>query len=67
MALVHPHPALRAAVPINAMVDGWRGDDWFHNGAFRQDSLTYAQVTKRRRVATILVGGPITMMTTTPG
>jgi len=42
MALVHPHPALRASVPINAMVDGWRGDDWFHNGAFRQDSLTYA-------------------------
>jgi putative CocE/NonD family hydrolase len=41
MALVHPHPALRAAVPINAMVDGWRGDDWFHNGAFRQDSLRY--------------------------
>ncbi len=23
------------------MVDGWRGDDWFHNGAFRLDSLTY--------------------------
>jgi putative CocE/NonD family hydrolase len=41
MALVHPHPALRAAVPINAMVDGWMGDDWFHNGAFRQASLTY--------------------------
>jgi uncharacterized protein len=41
MALVNPHPALRAAIPINAMVDGWRGDDWFHNGAFRQDSLTY--------------------------
>jgi uncharacterized protein len=41
MALVNPHPALRAAVPINAMVDGWRGDDWFHNGAFRLDSLTY--------------------------
>ena len=40
-ALVNPHPALRAAVPINAMVDGWRGDDWFHNGAFRLDSLTY--------------------------
>jgi uncharacterized protein len=42
MALVNPHPALRAAIPINAMVDGWMGDDWFHNGAFRQDSLTYA-------------------------
>jgi putative CocE/NonD family hydrolase len=41
MALVNPHPALRAAIPINAMVDGWRGDDWFHNGAFRLDSLTY--------------------------
>ncbi|HEV7614508.1 MAG TPA: CocE/NonD family hydrolase [Steroidobacteraceae bacterium] len=41
MALVNPHPALRAAVPINAMVDSWRGDDWFHNGAFRLDSLTY--------------------------
>ncbi len=42
MALFHPHPALRAAVPINAMVDGWMGDDWFHHGAFRQDSLVYA-------------------------
>ncbi|HXP65745.1 MAG TPA: CocE/NonD family hydrolase, partial [Steroidobacteraceae bacterium] len=42
MALVHPHPALRASVPINAMVDGWMGDDWFHKGAFRQDSLVYA-------------------------
>jgi putative CocE/NonD family hydrolase len=42
MALFHPHPALRAAVPINAMVDGWTGDDWFHHGAFRQDSLVYA-------------------------
>ncbi len=41
MALVHPHPALRAAVPINAMVDGWMGDDWFHKGAFRQPSLVY--------------------------
>jgi len=42
MALFHPHPALRAAVPINAMVDGWMGDDWFHHGAFRQPSLEYA-------------------------
>jgi putative CocE/NonD family hydrolase len=42
MALFHPHPALRAAVPINAMVDGWMGDDWFHHGAFRQSSLQYA-------------------------
>jgi uncharacterized protein len=41
MALFHPHPALRAAVPINPMVDGWMGDDWSHNGAFRQLSLAY--------------------------
>jgi uncharacterized protein len=41
MALFHPHPALRAAVPINAMVDGWMGDDWFHKGAFRLASLGY--------------------------
>jgi putative CocE/NonD family hydrolase len=41
MALFHPHPALRAAMPINPMVDGWMGDDWSHNGAFRQLSLVY--------------------------
>jgi len=41
MALVNPHPALKAAVPMNPMVDGWRGDDWFHNGAFRQQMLPY--------------------------
>ena len=36
MALINPHPALKAAVPMSPMVDGWKGDDWFHNGAFRQ-------------------------------
>ncbi len=41
MALVNPHPALKVAVPMNPMVDGWRGDDWFHNGAFRQQNLPY--------------------------
>jgi len=41
MALFHPHPALKAVVPINAMVDGWMGDDWFHQGAFRVPSLPY--------------------------
>jgi uncharacterized protein len=53
MALVHPHPALRAAVPINAMVDGWRGDDWFHNGAFRQDSLTYIHDQEATRASDV--------------
>jgi putative CocE/NonD family hydrolase len=41
MALVNPHPALKVSVPMNPMVDGWMGDDWFHNGAFRQPSLSY--------------------------
>jgi putative CocE/NonD family hydrolase len=41
MALVNPHPALKVAVPMNPMVDGWRGDDWFHNGAFREQGLPY--------------------------
>ncbi len=35
MALIDPHPALKVAVPMNPMVDGWTGDDWFHHGAFR--------------------------------
>jgi uncharacterized protein len=41
MALVHPHPALKVAVPMNPMVDGWMGDDWFHNGAFREQMMAY--------------------------
>jgi putative CocE/NonD family hydrolase len=41
MPLVHPHPALKCVVPMNPMVDGWRGDDWFHNGAFRQQNMPY--------------------------
>jgi len=41
MALVHPHPALKAAVPESPMIDGWMGDDWFHYGAFRQVNLDY--------------------------
>jgi hypothetical protein len=35
-ALLHPHPAIHAAVAIDPLVDGWMGDDWFHHGAFRQ-------------------------------
>jgi hypothetical protein len=41
MALVHPHPALKVAAPMNPMVDGWMGDDWFHNGAFREQNMPY--------------------------
>jgi hypothetical protein len=50
MSLINPHPALKASVPINPMVDVWKGDDWFHNGAFRQEmiSYVYGQTADRR-------------------
>ncbi len=53
MALVNPHPALKVSVPMNPMVDGWMGDDWFHNGAFRQINLPYIhdQVATRKNEA----------------
>src|SRR5256885_5643571 len=41
MAVINPHPALKVSVPMNPMVDGWMGDDWFHNGAFRAQNLPY--------------------------
>ncbi|MGE5098992.1 MAG: CocE/NonD family hydrolase, partial [Deltaproteobacteria bacterium] len=41
MGLVNPHPALKVSAPMNPMVDGWMGDDWFHNGAFREQNLPY--------------------------
>ena len=53
MALVNPHPALKVAVPMNPMVDGWMGDDWFHHGAFRQNNMSYVmeQVVTRKNDA----------------
>jgi len=50
MALVNPHPALKVSVPMNPMVDGWMGDDWFHNGAFREQNMPYIyeQVANRK-------------------
>ncbi|MBS0255179.1 MAG: CocE/NonD family hydrolase [Proteobacteria bacterium] len=59
-AEINPHPALKAAVPESPMVDGWMGDDWFHNGAFRVGSLDYAleqSVDKARAEAKIPRGG----------
>jgi putative CocE/NonD family hydrolase len=41
MGTIDPHPALKAVVPMSPMVDGWIGDDWFHNGAFRQAAYDY--------------------------
>ncbi len=50
MALVNPHPALKVAVPMNPMVDGWMGDDWFHNGAFRQTMMSYIYDQQATRI-----------------
>ena len=36
MAGVDPHPAVKAISPQAPMIDVWIGDDFFHNGAFRQ-------------------------------
>jgi putative CocE/NonD family hydrolase len=49
MALVNPHPALKVAVPMNPMVDGWMGDDWFHNGAFREQGMPYIYAQEATR------------------
>jgi putative CocE/NonD family hydrolase len=36
MAGIDPHPAVKAISPQAPMTDVWIGDDFFHNGAFRQ-------------------------------
>ncbi|MCM3872581.1 MAG: CocE/NonD family hydrolase, partial [Pyrinomonadaceae bacterium] len=41
MTLINPHPSLKAVIAQSPMVDGWMGDDWFHNGAFRVSSLGF--------------------------
>ncbi len=33
---IDPHPAVKAISPQAPMIDAWMGDDFFHNGAFRQ-------------------------------
>jgi hypothetical protein len=37
MAGIDPHPAVKAISPQAPMIDVWMGDDFFHNGAFRQN------------------------------
>src|SRR3954469_14842116 len=59
MALINPHPALKAAVPESPMGDGWMGDDWYHYGAFRQTNLDYfnQQTTARGEAKAIVREG----------
>ncbi|TPG43745.1 CocE/NonD family hydrolase [Sphingomonas koreensis] len=41
MALVNPHPALKAAVPADPVINTWMNDDDFHGGAFRLIGYDY--------------------------
>ncbi|MDP2583997.1 MAG: CocE/NonD family hydrolase, partial [Candidatus Palauibacterales bacterium] len=45
--LVNPHPALKVVVPMNPMVDGWMGDDWFHHGAFRERGMNMPYILEQ--------------------
>ncbi len=40
MALVHPHPALKAVSPQAAWIDYWQNDDLHRNGALRLSYVT---------------------------
>ena len=55
MAGIDPHPAVKAISPQAPMIDVWMGDDFFHNGAFRQSYgydyvlSEWSRARKRRR------------------
>jgi hypothetical protein len=52
MAGIDPHPAVKAISPQAPMIDVWMGDDFFHNGAFRQTygyDYVYAMETNKER------------------
>jgi putative CocE/NonD family hydrolase len=53
MALIDPHPALRAASPQASPADMWLGDDFHHNGAFRLSyGFEYAAMMETSNVNT---------------
>lgn len=54
MALLDPHPALKAAVPSGPLIDAWMGDDWFHYGAFRQMMLGFLHMQSAQRGVGVL-------------
>ena len=48
LAAVGAHPALRAVSPQAPMTDTWLGDDFFHQGAFRQtQGLEFSALMER--------------------
>src|SRR5262249_15784888 len=53
IAVTHHRPAPMLAVPMNPMVDGWRGHDWFHNASFRQLGMDYIHDQEASRDSTV--------------
>ncbi|HEV2709510.1 MAG TPA: CocE/NonD family hydrolase [Edaphobacter sp.] len=50
MAGIDPHPAVKAISPQAPMTDVWMGDDFFHNGAFRQSyGFDYVQELEKQK------------------
>lgn len=54
VATVAPHPALKASSPQAPMTDTYIGDDFFHNGAFRQTmSYEYTKLMETSKGKTL--------------
>ncbi|WP_348266721.1 CocE/NonD family hydrolase [Edaphobacter sp. DSM 109919] len=52
MAGIDPHPAVKAISPQAPMTDVWMGDDFFHNGAFRETyGFDYVQELEKQKTA----------------
>lgn len=52
MAGIDANPAVKAISPQAPMTDGWMGDDFFHNGAFRQTyGFDYVQELEKQKTA----------------
>ena len=50
MAGIDAHPAVKAVAPEAPMTDVWMGDDFFHNGAFRESyGFDYVQQMEAQR------------------
>jgi hypothetical protein len=50
MAGIDAHPAVKAISPQAPMTDVWMGDDFFHNGAFRQSyGFDYVQLMEAQK------------------
>jgi hypothetical protein len=52
MAGIDAHPAVKAISPQAPMTDVWMGDDFFHNGAFRQTyGFDYVQELEKQKTS----------------